>query len=165
MSELLDIKIFITQLIGFLILVLVLRRVAWGPILGAMEARRKRIADEVAASERLRKEAEELKAKYEQDLRHIEAQARERIQEAVAEGQKVAEEIRAQARAEAQAQRDKTKADLEQEYRKAQATLHDDVVRIALGAAGRLLREEMNQDRQKKLVEQFLAELPEVRTS
>jgi len=165
MSELLDIKIFITQIIGFLILVVVLRRVAWGPILGALEARRKKIVDEVASAERMRKEAGALKAEYEQELKTIEAKARERIQEAVAEGQKVAEEIRQHAREEVQALRDKTKADIEQEYRKAQAMLHDDVVNIALDAAGRLLHEELNEERQRKLVDGFLAELPELRTS
>ena len=163
--SLIDLPLLVTQIIGFLIVLWVLRRTAWGPILEKVEARRAKIADDVASAERLRRESEALKDKYEEELKTIEAQARERIQLAVAEGQKVAEEIRAEARQEADRIREKTKAEIAQEYGKARASLHEDVVRIALGAAERVVREEMNEDRQKKLVSDFLAEIPGLKTS
>jgi F-type H+-transporting ATPase subunit b len=143
----------------------VLRKFAWGPILAKLDERREKIAGDVASAENLRAEADRLREKYEEELRTIEVQARERIQLAVSEGQKVAEEIRADARAEADRLREKTKADLELEIKKARAALHDDIVRIALDAATRLVNEEMNEDRQRKLVNDFLAEIPGLKSS
>lgn len=160
MGDLINVKILVTQILGFLVLLWVLRAVAWKPILGALEARRARIVKDVTSAEQLRKDAEDLKRQYEEELRTIEQQARERIQLAVAEGQKVAEEIRAEAREEAQRIREKTKADIAMEYDKARATLHGEVVKMAIGAAEKLIQEELDGDRQRKLVDRFLNELP-----
>lgn len=162
--EIIDFSILITQILGFLIVLWVLRKVAWGPVLGKLEERRQKIAGDVASAETLRREAEELKAKYESELREIEAQARERIQLAVSEGQKVAEEIRAEARGEADRLRAKVQADIQSEYDKARAALKEDVVKLALGAAERLVSAEMDENRQRKLVEDFLSEVPGLKT-
>lgn len=162
--EIIDFSILITQILGFLIVLWVLRKVAWGPMLGMLEKRREKIAGDVASAETLRREAEELKAKYEQELREIEAQARERIQLAVAEGQKVAEEIRADARGEADRLRAKVQTDIQSEYEKARAALKEDVVNLAMGAAQKLVTTDMDENRQRKLVEEFLADVPGLKT-
>lgn len=153
--------ILITQMLGFLVVFWVLRRYAWGPMLQMLEARRTRIANEVKDSERLHREAEELKAEYENQLKTIENQARQRIQEAVAEGQKVADEIRTRAFEEAQAITEKAKASLDMEYRKARVELRSDMVTMALGAAERLLDEKLDEDAHRKVVDRFLTELQE----
>ena len=88
--ELIDIRQVLTQILGFLLMVWILRRYAWGPLIGMLEARREKIAGEFKEVERLKSEAGELKARYDGELRTIEAQARQRITEAVAEGQRVA---------------------------------------------------------------------------
>ena len=61
-----DPAILVTQIIGFMIVLWVLRRTAWGPILEKIEERRAKIADDVASADRLRKESEALKQKYEE---------------------------------------------------------------------------------------------------
>ena len=151
--------ILITQIIGFLIVLWVLRRFAWGPFLGMLEERRARIAAEVSASEQLRREAEALKAEYENQIKTIEAQARQRLQEAVAEGQKVAEEVRAAAHREAHAITEKAKANLELEYKKARVDLRTEMVTLALGAAERLLAEKLDDENHRRAVDRFLTEL------
>lgn len=156
---LLRIDIVITQIIGFLIVLWVLKRYAWGPVLGMLEERRARIARDVAGAETLRREAESLKAEYSRQLETIEAQARARIQEAVAEGQKVAEEIRAEAHADARRIAERAKADLELEYKKARASLRGDMVGLALGAAEKLLAEKLDAEEHGRLVDRFLTEL------
>lgn len=161
----LNYSVLITQMIGFLIVLWILKRYAWGPVLGMLEERRQRIADEVHASERLRQEAEALKAEYENQLKSIEAEARQRIQTAVAEAQKVAEEVRAEAHRDARAITEKAKANLELEYRKARVELRGEMVTLALGAAERLLREKMDTEEHRRAVEQFLTELQEQEAS
>ena len=159
MEQLIDPKILVTQIIGFLIVLWVLKRYAWKPVLGLLEERRARIANDVASAEKLRHEAERIRAEYEEQLKGIEAQARQRIQAAVAEGQKVAEEIRANAHREARVITEKAKADLEMEYKKARAELREEMVTMSLSAAERLLQERMDAPEHHKLVERFLDEL------
>jgi F-type H+-transporting ATPase subunit b len=151
--------VLVTQIIGFLIVLWVLRRYAWGPVLGMLEERRVRIANEVATAERLRQEAMALKAEYENQLRTIENQARERIQKAVVEGQKVAEEIRANAQTEARAIADRARASLELDIKKARVELREEIVALALGAAERLLHERLDAKEHGRVVERFLSEL------
>ena len=162
--DLISVKILVTQMIGFGIVFLILKRYAWGPILGMLEERRTRIAGEVKASEDLRREAEELKAEYENQIKTIEAQARQRIQEAVSEGQKVAEEIRAKAFQEAEAITEKAKASLEMEYKKARVELRSEIVSLAVGGAERLLQEQLDSEEHRKVVDRFLTELQEQET-
>src|SRR5262245_32083561 len=97
-----DIRQVLTQVLGFLLMVWILRRYMWGPLTGMLEARREKIAGEFREADRLKADAIELKARYEADLKGIEAQARQRLTEAVTEGQRVAAEIRAQAQKDAQ---------------------------------------------------------------
>jgi F-type H+-transporting ATPase subunit b len=157
--ELLRVDIVITQIIGFLIVLWVLRRYAWGPVLGMLEERRAKIARDVAEAEKLHREAEGLKAEYARQLETIKAQARARIQEAVAEGQKVAEEIRTEAHADARRIAERAKADLELEYKRARASLRGDMVGLALGAAEKLLAEKLDTEEHRRLVDRFLTEL------
>jgi F-type H+-transporting ATPase subunit b len=152
----LRLDVLITQIVGFLIVLWILKRYAWKPVLGMLEARRQRIADEIAASERLRKEAEGLKAEFENQLRTIENQARQRIQEAVAEGQKVAEEIRATAQNEARMTAERARANVELELKKARVEFRNEVVTLALGAAERLLKERLDPKEHSRIVERFL---------
>ena len=155
----LRLDVLITQIVGFLIVLWILKRYAWKPVLGMLEARRQRIADEIAASERLRKEAEALKAEFENQLRTIENQARQRIQEAVAEGQKVAEEIRATAQREARQTAERAQANIDMELKKARVEFRNEMVTLALGAAEKLLQERLDPKEHGRQVERFLDDL------
>jgi F-type H+-transporting ATPase subunit b len=157
--ELIRLDIVITQIIGFLIVLWVLKRYAWGPVLGMLEERRNRIAREVGDAEKLRQDAERLKADYEQQLQTIESQARQRIQKAAGEGKKVAEEMRQAALDEARKITEKAKADLDREYQKARVELRGDIVNLALGAAERLLVEKVDTEEHRRLVDRFLTDL------
>src|SRR5262249_19246445 len=98
--NLIDIPQVLTQIIGFLLMVWILRRYAWSSVLNMLEARRQKIAGEFAEADRRKSEADQARARYEQELRDIEVQRRAKIQEGVAEGQRVAGEMRTQAQKE-----------------------------------------------------------------
>jgi F-type H+-transporting ATPase subunit b len=149
----------ITNIIGFVIAVLILRRFAWGPILRLLEERREKIQGEFDRIEEEKRAAAALKADYEAQLRTIEAQARARIQEAVQEGQKVAAEIKEQARQEGHDQLDRAKQEIERERDKAQVTLRNDVVDMVVRASENLISERLDDPLHRKLVTDFIASL------
>ncbi len=163
MNGLIDIKQVATQILGFLILLWGLRKWAWGPVLGMLEARRQKIAGAFDEAERRKAEALELKARYEQDLRGIEAQARQRIQQAVTEGQKVAAEIRAQAQNDAQQRVARAEDEIAREREKAKEILKEQIIELSVRSAEKILRRELDEKTHRKLAAEFIDEVGSLR--
>lgn len=128
-----------------------------------MKERRDLIKAEFERIEQEKSAASSLKAQYEAHLKKVEAESRERIQLAVAEGQRVAAEIREIARKEAQETMTRAREEIAMERDKAQVTLRDDVVALAMDIAGKVIREELTADKHKRLVDNFLAEAGQAR--
>jgi len=128
-----------------------------------MKERRDRIKAEYDRIEQEKATVAEMKQEYEGHLRKIEAESRERIQAAVAEGQRVGTELRDLARKEAQEILARAKEDITMERDKAQVTLRNDVVALAMGIAGKVVQEELTAEKHKKLVDAFLADVEATR--
>jgi F-type H+-transporting ATPase subunit b len=159
MNGLIDIRQVITQILGFLILLWGMKKFAWGPVMGMLEARRNKIAGDFAAADKALADANETKARYEGELRGIEARARQRLQEAVAEGEKVAGEIRQQAQTEAAARLERAQDDIMREREKAKELLKQQVVHLSLRTAEKILRQKLDDPAQRKLVGEFIEEV------
>jgi F-type H+-transporting ATPase subunit b len=163
MANLIDIKLVGTQILGFLIMVWILGKFAWGPIVTGLEDRRRKIAGEFAEAERRQTAADQLKAKLEQDLRGIDVQAREKLQEAVSEGQKVAGEIRAQAQQEAQARMVRAEEEMMREREKAKELLKEQVISLSIATAEKILKSKLDEPAHRKLAGQFIDEVGALR--
>lgn len=159
MNGLIDIRQVITQILGFLILLWGMKKFAWGPVMGMLEARRNKIAGDFATADKALADANETKARYEGELRGIEARARQRLQEAVAEGEKVAGEIRQQAQTEAAARLERAQDDIMREREKAKELLKQQVVHLSLRTAEKILRQKLDDPAQRKLVGEFIEEV------
>ena len=161
--NLIDPKQVITQILGFLLLVWLLRQFAWGPLLGMLEARRQKIAGEFQEADRRKAEADGLKARYESELRGIEAQARQKLMEAVAEGQKVAGEIKTHAQEDAQRRLERANDEIARENEKAKEILKQRIIALSLGAAEKILRQKLDDPAQRKLATEFVDEVGALR--
>jgi F-type H+-transporting ATPase subunit b len=161
--NLVDVPQVLTQILGFLAMVWILRRYAWGPVMAMLEARREKIAGEFKEADRRKADALELKARYEAELRTIDAQARQKITEAVSEGQRVAAEIKAQAQKEAQTRLERAADEIVREREKAKEIVKGQVIALALRAAEKILREKLDDPSQRKLVGEFIDEVEAVR--
>ena len=159
LAPLIDWPLVLTQILGFMILLWVLRSLAWGPLIGLLEERRRRIAGEFEEAERRKAEADALRARYEQDLKGIEAQARQRILEAVTEGQRVAAEIKTQAHADATARLARADEEIVHEQEKAREVLKQQVAVLSIRTAEKILREKLDDPAQRRLVERFIDEV------
>ncbi len=149
----------IAQLIGFALFFWILKAYAWKPILKLLDDRRNRIEKGFRDIEAGRKEIAGFQKEYEQRLAKIEDDARLKIQEAVSEGKKIAQEIREKARDEANQILVKAKENIDVEISKAQLDLRLKIVDLALGAAEHVLKQEMNESRQREAVQDFIEEL------
>lgn len=146
----------LTTVVGFLLLVWVMRKYAWGPILDQLDKRRDKIERDYAAAEQQLGEAEGLKADFAVKLGEIKTLERERIQEAVKKGEGIAGGIVADARQQAEVAKTKGRQDLEIEAQKAQVELRDTVVALAIGAAEKLIHERLDDQKHRQLIEQYI---------
>ena len=163
MENLIDIKLVLTQILGFLVLVWILGKFAWGPIVAGLEARRQKIAGEFAEAEKRKHDADQLKAKYDAELRGIEALRRQGIQEGIAEGQRVAAEIKAHANEEAQQRLHRAEDEMAREREKAKELLKEQVVSLSIRTAEKILQSKLDDPAQRKLAGAFIDEVGGVR--
>lgn len=157
--NLIDVRQVVTQILGFLIMLWILRKFAWGPVIGMLEARRQKIASEFKEAERRQGDADKLRVQYEQELKGIEAKARVRIQEAVAEGQKVAGEIKSQAQTEAAARLERAQDEIARELEKSKEVLKEQMISLSLRSAEKILRQKLDDPAQRRLVGEFIDEV------
>jgi F-type H+-transporting ATPase subunit b len=155
--NILDLRQFGTQIIGFLLVVWLLGRYAWPQVLGFLDARRQRIAADLKQAAAEREDAAKLRDELEKELRAIETRARARIQEAVAEGQRVAGDLKASTQREVTERLQRLSVELEQEREKAMVVLKEDVIGLAIGAAEKVVREKLDEKSSRRLVEEFIA--------
>jgi F-type H+-transporting ATPase subunit b len=154
-----QIPIVVTHIIGFVIAVLILRRFAWGPILRLLDERREKIQGEFDRIDSTKREVAGLREQYEAQLREIEVQRRAKIQEGVAEGRRVGAEIQEQARQEAHGVMARSREETDRERDKAQVGLRNDMVEMVLKATEQLLREKLDPEKHRRLVNDYLAGL------
>ena len=149
----------IAAIIVFLLLLFILTKFAWGPILKGLQDREGKIKADLEAAERAAAEAKATLAQYQAQLAHGREQAAAIIQSATAEAQKAANGITAASERELAAM--KARAEAEIRYAKEQA-INDIYLQAAnLGAdiAGKILKREINPTDHQQLVEESLTAL------
>jgi F-type H+-transporting ATPase subunit b len=92
-EQLINIPQLVTQVLGFLAVLWIMKAFAWKPLLKVLEDRRQKIADDFSAAEKARADMEALKADFETRIREIESTARQRIADAAREGEKLSSQI------------------------------------------------------------------------
>jgi len=161
MGNLIDFRQVLTQIVGFLIFLWLIRKYAWGPVLETLEARRAKIVSDLAHAEKEMQDAARLKADLDRQLKGIDAQARAKIQEAVAEGQAMAAEIKTDAQAQARARLTRAEGEIEGERAKAEKALQEDIARMAVAGAEKILRKKLDEAEQRRLVAEYIADVKE----
>jgi F-type H+-transporting ATPase subunit b len=157
--NLIDPKIVVTQILGFIVLVWALRKWAFGPVMAILEQRRQAIATEFQTASDRQAEAEKLRTQYEQELRGIEAKARARLQEAIAEGQRLGGEIQTLAQTEASRRLQQAQDEIAREREKAKEILKEQMIQLSVRAAEKILRQKLDDATQRKLAGEFIDEV------
>lgn len=148
-------------LVVFGLLVLLLGKFAWGPILTAVEAREKGIQNALDEAAARHAEAEKLLDEHRRQLAEARRQAGEILAEGRAVGERLRKELEEKARSEAQGIVERARLDIERERDAALQTLRKESVDLALAAASRLIHENFDQAKDRQMVERFLDDMSE----
>ena len=154
-----DFGLIIWIAITFGALLLVLKKFAWGPITSALSTREETIHESLAQAEKAFAEAKQLQADNTKDRREAEAQAQAIIREAREEADRLRTEEVDKTRIQIQHLQESAQAEIEREKDNALTSLRQEVADLAIRAAEKILRENLDADRQKKIVDNFLGDL------
>ena len=148
-------------LLNTLTIYFVAKKFLFKPVMEMIQSRQKEIDDMYAEADAAKANADAMEAEYKNRLATAQETSDTLVKEAMARGKNREEEIVRQANREADAIREKATQDIAREKQKALNDAKDEISSIALEIAGKVIGESMDDEKQQKLVDNFLAELGE----
>lgn len=149
----------VAQGLAFLLFIGFTMKFVWPPLLKAIEARQKQIAEGLAAAERGKQDLELAVKRAGEELQRARAQAGEIVSQAEKRGAAVVEEAKNAAKAEADRIVAGAKAEIEQEVFRAKEALRAQVAVLAVTGAEKILRREVDAKAHAQLLSGLEAEL------
>lgn len=144
----------------FSIFAFVLAKFAWGPLLHMIEEREKGIKDAVEGAEKAAADAKDALEKHKALLRDAGREREEIIKKALKEAETLKADLQAQAKSESEGMISRARDQVEREKNLAVLELRQQVADLAIEAASRIVKSSLTPEAQKKLVDDFITNLP-----
>jgi len=158
-AQLVNLPELLASLVGFVVLFFVLRKFLWKPVLSVIDERRASIEQAFQEVDDARAEVAQMKTDYEAQLGLINAEAQQRLQEAVERGQQVAGEIRSAAEDAREKMLQRTQEDIAREKDKALAEIRNSAIDLSFAISRRVLKDGLDRDTHDRLVRSFIDDL------
>jgi F-type H+-transporting ATPase subunit b len=149
----------IAQAIAFALFIWFTARFVWPPLLRAIEARQKTIADGLAAGEQGRKSLEVSSRQAEQAIQEARGRAADILSQAEKRAAQLVDEARNAAKEEGNREKLAAKAEIEQERTRAREQLRDHVASLAVAGAEKILRREVDAKAHAQLLDEIKRQL------
>ena len=144
----------------FILLVILLRKLAWKPLLEALHNREEHVRNSIERAEQAKIEAERLLEENRAQLAKAEAEASRILGEGRALGDKLKNEMIEQANRQSRRMIDQAKAEIERDKDAALSQLKNEVANLAIMAAEKILDETLDENRYRKIIDASLKDLP-----
>ena len=157
--KLLSANEIVAQIINFLIVLWLLKKFLWRPILKVLDQRKEKIASDLKSIEDAKAVASGIKADYESRIALIHEEVNKKIHAAEEEGRRITEDIRKKAHEEAQKIIDDARSSMRYELDNAKEAVKQELVDIAIKAAELVIEERLDDKQDRKIVDDFLRDL------
>jgi F-type H+-transporting ATPase subunit b len=145
--------------LSFLALFILLSRYALPAMNRMLDERRARIQGQLEEAENIRHEAEELRRRYQEQLKDARTTANEIVDQARADAERVREQKVREAEEEAQAVRQRARNDAEAERSRLVQQLRTQVAALSVDLAGRIVHRELDEEQHRTLVDEYIDQL------
>ncbi len=149
----------ILQSLAMLIFVWFCMKFLWPPLLKAMDERRERIAEGLAASDRAEKELESAKVEVDKQIREARDKAGEIVDQASQRHTQILDQAKEEATVERSRQVTAAEADIAQAANQAREELRSSVASLAVLGASKILEKEVDPDTHRELIDKLIAEI------
>jgi F-type H+-transporting ATPase subunit b len=153
------IDLAIWTVVVFLVLLLVLRKFAWGPMLAGLKRREDNIRAALAEAEAARGEAQALRASLQKDMNEAHLKVKDLIDEAKRDAQASAAEVLAKARADIATDRERLHREIQTETDQALQLLWSRAAELATQASAMAIRRQLDGNTQRQLIDEALTEI------
>ncbi len=150
--------------ITFIIVAIILRKFAWGPLLAAVDSREKNITNAIESAKRERAEAEKMLAEQKTAVAAARQEAADAVRKTTADMEKFREELMGKARSEAEAMKLDAQRAITEERAKAIVEIKAEAVKLSIAIAEKLLSEKLDDARHQALAQQFVTDLGKKQT-
>ncbi len=144
------------QLVAFLILMWLLKKYAWGPLVRVMKQREDHIAGEIDAAEKAKREANKLLQEQQKLLKEARQESQQFIENAKKQGEAQKEEIIQAAKQEAERMKEAARMEIQQEKEQAVAALKEQVASLSVLIASKVIEKELSEKDHKALIEETI---------
>jgi F-type H+-transporting ATPase subunit b len=152
-----DFPVLVATIVVFFLVLFVLAKTAWKPILKGLAAREEAIRASVEAAERANEESRRLREDFERRIAHAADEARKIVEEGRKDALALGARIESEAAAEADAGRRRALQDIELARDAALKELHDRVAVLATEVAGKIVEEHLDPAKHRRLVDEAVA--------
>ena len=149
----------IWTIVVFLVLLFLLRKFAWGPLMRALEAREEKIKKSLDDAQKAQEELERLNRESADILRKAHAEAEEIVSKSYAEAEKLREEMKQKARADADAIIRDARSQIETETGKALRQIRSEIADMSVMIASKLVQRNFTKEDNNELIEETLKQI------
>lgn len=157
--KLLNGNIIVAQIICFFIVLFILKKLLWKPVFEIIDARKKRIEDELKTIESAKSDVAKLREEYEAFLRKTEELALKRIKEAESQGEIRSQEIREKARQEAERIVNDARKEIQFEFAKSRDQLRGEIVEMVIKVTEQMIQEKLTSDADRRIIDKMLQDM------
>jgi len=143
-------------IITFVVLLLILWKAAWKPVVEALDARAEKVRGDIENADKSRQDAEKLLAQHRELMNNAKAEAANIIAEGRSEAEKMKDEIINKASSEAKDMSDRARKEIDLAKDKALADIKAEIVILSTEIAAKIINKNLNPNDQKALVEETL---------
>ncbi len=151
-----DPGLLIWTLFTFTLLLLILWKAAWKPLIAALDARAERVRNDIEYAEKSRQEAENVLAQYKETMANAKEESAKIIALSKVEAEKVKNEIIEKASIESKAIVDRAKNEINLAKENALTDIKSEIVVLSTDIASKIIRKNINADDQKTIVKETL---------
>lgn len=149
----------LAQMLNFFILVWILARFAFKPLVSMMQERRDRIVKDLADAQNARQEAEQFKADYAAQIANARQEAQQIVEKAVQQAEATTREQLAAAREQIEHEKERARQDIVNERDRAMNNLRNEVISLSVAMATKVVAKDMDSETNTKLIEDAIAKL------
>ncbi|MEK3888506.1 F0F1 ATP synthase subunit B [Bacillus sp. FSL K6-3431] len=141
---------------AFAVLLFILKKVAWGPLMGIMIKREEYIANEISAAEKSRIESNQFLEEQKALLKEARIEAQAMIENSKEHGEVQREEIIQVARQEADRLKESARLEINEQKEQAIVALREQVASLSVLIASKVIEKELSEDDQQKLINEYI---------
>jgi len=146
----------IAQIVGFLVLLTLLKVFVWKRILGLLDKRKEKIANDLKSIEEAKEEVQRIRTEYESKLSDIQQTADQKMQEALSESKVILADARKAAHLAAQEIIDSAKTNIKFELAKAKEELKNEIIDLTIKATENIINEKLTEVGDRRIINEFL---------